>query len=337
MSIISVNGLSKNFDQFEKIGFLKKKKSIFEAVKDISFDIDAGESVAFIGPNGAGKSTTLKMLTGILHPASGSAQVAGYTPWEERSKLAREIGVVFGQRSQLWANLSVLDSYRLLGAMYGVEGETLEKRVASLDEMLDLSAFMEQSARSLSLGQRMRCEIGASLLHSPKIIFLDEPTIGLDIESKIALRQNLKILAEEEKASIMLTSHDSGDIEEICQRVIMIDHGVIKQDAPLKTLREDFDRFKILTLYSEAPIDVAALPTGCAVALNSGGKVQIKIDRNAASLRGVTAELLTQYNVQDFSVENMPLDALIQLLYVQSAQIKNADVSDLQKGSDDAR
>jgi ABC-2 type transport system ATP-binding protein len=331
MSIISVEGLSKNFDRVEKTGFLKKKKSVFEAVKDISFEINAGESVAFIGPNGAGKSTTLKMLTGILYPDSGSAKVAGYTPWDERSKLAREIGVVFGQRSQLWANLPVMDSFRLLGAMYGVEGKALESRVAALDEMLDLHAFMTQNARSLSLGQRMRCEIAASLLHSPKIIFLDEPTIGLDIESKIALRNNLKRLAGEEKASIMLTSHDSGDIEEICQRVIMIDHGVIKQDAPLKALREDFDRYKILTLYSDAPIDLAMLPDGCSVELDSARKIQIKIDRNKASLRGVTAELLTQYNVQDFSVENMPLDALIQLLYVQSAQVG------MQTGSDDAQ
>ena len=320
MSIIRVENLSKHFDQYEKVGFLKKKKSLFEAVKNISFEIEAGESVAFIGPNGAGKSTTLKMLTGILYPNSGAAEVAGYTPWEERSKLAREIGVVFGQRSQLWSNLPVMDSYRLLGAMYGVEGKALDSRVAVLDDMLDLKGFMNQSARSLSLGQRMRCEIAASLLHSPKIIFLDEPTIGLDIESKIALRINLQRLAQEEKASIMLTSHDSGDIEEICQRVIMIDHGVIKQDAPLKTLREDFDRFKILTLHSDAQLDLATLPEGCSVEENSARKIQIKIDRNQASLRGVTAELLTQYNVQDFSVENMPLDALIQLLYVQSAE-----------------
>ncbi len=320
MSIIRVENLSKHFDQYEKVGFLKKKKSLFEAVKNISFEIEAGESVAFIGPNGAGKSTTLKMLTGILYPNSGAAEVAGYTPWEERSKLAREIGVVFGQRSQLWSNLPVMDSYRLLGAMYGVEGKALDSRVAVLDNMLDLKGFMNQSARSLSLGQRMRCEIAASLLHSPKIIFLDEPTIGLDIESKIALRINLQRLAQEEKASIMLTSHDSGDIEEICQRVIMIDHGVIKQDAPLKTLREDFDRFKILTLHSDAQLDLATLPDGCSVEENSARKIQIKIDRNKASLRAVTAELLTQYNVQDFSVENMPLDALIQLLYVQSAE-----------------
>ncbi len=337
MSIIEVQALSKNFDQYEKIGFLKRKKSVFEAVKDISFNIEAGESVAFIGPNGAGKSTTLKMLTGILCPHSGTAKVAGYTPWEERSKLAREVGVVFGQRSQLWSNLSVMDSYRLLGAMYGVEGQALEHRVATLDEMLDLKGFLNQSARSLSLGQRMRCEIAASLLHSPKIIFLDEPTIGLDIESKIALRLNLQRLAQEENASIMLTSHDSGDIEEICQRVIMIDHGVIKQDAPLQSLREDFDRFKILTLHSEALIDLAGLPEGCHVELNTARKTQIKIDRNKVSLRGVTAELLTKYNIQDFSVENMPLDALIQLLYVQSAQINDTGDSLMQKGSEDAR
>lgn len=338
MSIISVNQLCKNFDQYEKIGFLKKKKTVFEAVKDITFQIESGESVAFIGPNGAGKSTTLKMLTGILYPNSGSAEIAGYVPWEQRSDLAREIGVVFGQRSQLWANLSVIDSYRLIGAMYGVKGEALEKRVAALDEMLDLKDFIGQPSRSLSLGQRMRCEIAASLLHSPKIIFLDEPTIGLDIDSKIALRNNLKILAAEEKATIMLTSHDSGDIEEICERVIMIDHGTIKQDAPLQALRADFDRYKILTLYSDSKIALADLPKGCSVEFESANKVQIKIDRNETSLRGVTADLLTQYNVQDFSVENMPLDALIQLLYVQSAQTNKAIVNESQNmGTDDAR
>tara|TARA_R110002124_G_scaffold149220_1_gene315204 strand:+ start:374184 stop:375179 length:996 start_codon:yes stop_codon:yes gene_type:complete len=320
MSIISVEHLGKNFDSFKKTGFFKRQKTTFEAVKDISFSIDAGESVAFIGPNGAGKSTTLKMLTGILYPDAGTAEIAGFVPWKQRSLLAREIGVVFGQRSQLWANLSVRDSFALLGSMYGVKGAELTARIAILDDMLDLKAFINQPARSLSLGQRMRCEIAASLLHSPKIIFLDEPTIGLDIDSKIALRNNLKVLGREEKATIMLTSHDSGDIEEICERVIMIDHGALKQDAPLTTLRADFDRFKILTLHSDAPIDVDSLPDGCAIDLQNEHKVQIKIDRNQVSLRGVTADILTRFNIQDFSVENMPLDALIQLLYVQSAQ-----------------
>jgi ABC-2 type transport system ATP-binding protein len=320
MSIISVEHLGKNFSRFKKTGLFKREKSIFEAVKDISFDIEAGESVAFIGPNGAGKSTTLKMLTGILYPDSGTAEIAGYIPWKQRGLLAREIGVVFGQRSQLWANLPVRDSFALLGSMYGVKGAALESRIATLDEMLDLKDFIMEPARSLSLGQRMRCEIAASLLHSPKIIFLDEPTIGLDIDSKIALRNNLKTLAREEKATIMLTSHDSGDIEEICERVIMIDQGAVKQDAPLATLRADFDRFKILTLHSDSLLSIDQLPDGCAVELQNDYKVQIKIDRNQVSLRGVTADILTRFNVQDFSVENMPLDALIQLLYVQSAQ-----------------
>ena len=238
--IVEVRNLTKRFGG--------ARRQVFTAVDGISFTIEAGERVAFIGPNGAGKSTTLKMLTGLLYPTSGSARVAGYVPWDERRRLAFDIGIVFGQRSQLWYQLRVQDSFDLLAKIYGLETGRYRTRVAHVAEVLRIAAFLDAPVKSLSLGQRMRCEIAAALLHGPKILFLDEPTIGLDVTAKALLREHLRHLAEAEDTMILLTSHDVGDIEQICERVILVNHGRVLVDQPLEALRASFPRERRVTI-----------------------------------------------------------------------------------------
>ncbi|MBM3534649.1 MAG: ATP-binding cassette domain-containing protein [Alphaproteobacteria bacterium] len=200
------------------------------AVRGISFSIRPGERVAFIGPNGAGKSTTLKMLTGILTPSAGHAWVAGFVPWEERQKLARRIGILFGQRSQLWYHLPVRDSLRLIARIYGLERHPAEARLSRLAKTLAIEALLDRPVSQLSLGQRLRCEIAAALMHAPPILLLDEPTIGLDVSAKASLRDHLIELSAEEGTTILLTSHDTGDIERICERALVIDRGLLLLD-----------------------------------------------------------------------------------------------------------
>ncbi len=207
-----------------------------EAVNGISFAIEPGERVAFVGPNGAGKSTSIKMLTGILYPTSGSASVLGYTPWLERKALARHIGSLFGQRSQLWSQLEPVKSFALLGAIFGLSQSDIDSRVAELGEILDASDLYRRPLRDLSLGQRMKCELTATLLHSPRLLFLDEPSIGLDLVAKRSFRKLLADLNTDLGTTIFLTSHDAADIEEVAERVIVISHGRIRFDGPVADL-----------------------------------------------------------------------------------------------------
>ncbi|PYY27234.1 ABC transporter-like protein [Paenibacillus illinoisensis] len=209
-----------------------------EAVRDISFDIPQGEFVGYIGPNGAGKSTTIKMLTGILHPTSGEVLLAGMNPHQERLQTVRRLGVVFGQRSQLWWDLPVKDSYDILAEMYGVPAELKRKRLAQFAELLDLESFWATPVRKLSLGQRMRADLAASMLHDPELLFLDEPTIGLDVNAKRNIRQFLRTLNEEFGKTILLTTHDMDDIEQLCSRVMVINHGQLTYDGTISSLRD---------------------------------------------------------------------------------------------------
>ena len=223
MNIIEVNNLSKDYKykvKNEEKGFLynlfNEKEKVVKAVDNISFNVEAGETVAFIGPNGAGKSTTIKMLTGILYPTEGNIKICGLTPIKDRNKLAYNIGTVFGQRSQLLPNLPLTESMEMFGAMYDMNKSAIKNRIESLSKLFGLENFIQQPVRKLSLGQRMRAEIATSLIHSPKIIFLDEPTIGLDVVSKKSLRDLLLKINREEKVTIFLTSHDTEDIQSIC-------------------------------------------------------------------------------------------------------------------------
>ncbi len=209
-----------------------------EAVRDISFDIRQGEFVGYIGPNGAGKSTTIKMLTGILHPTAGEVRLGGMNPHEERRRTVRKLGVVFGQRSQLWWDLPVKDSYDILAEMYGVSAEVKRKRLSQFAELLDLESFWATPVRKLSLGQRMRADLAASMLHDPELLFLDEPTIGLDVNAKRNIRQFLRTLNEEFGKTILLTTHDMDDIEQLCSRVMVINHGQLTYDGTISSLRD---------------------------------------------------------------------------------------------------
>lgn len=304
--IVDVKHLTKTFD--------RKKGESFTAVDGIDFSITAGERVAFIGPNGAGKSTTLKMLTGILYPSGGMATVAGFTPWEQRQKLAYEIGIVFGQRSQLWYHLPVRDSFDLIGKIYDVPDTDYKKRLGHIVDVLQIGDLVGQTVKSLSLGQRMRCEIAASLLHKPKVLFLDEPTIGLDVTAKALLREHLKDLADTEETTIMLTSHDTGDIEEICDRVILINHGQILLDKPLRDLRSEFLTKKEITLITDEEDPQIDLE-GAEIVGRDRHRITLSVDQAKYPINRVVAQALQALSVRDISIENAPLETIIRHLY----------------------
>lgn len=235
--MIEVKNLRKEF---------KHKGKIVVAVDSVSFTIKQGETVALIGPNGAGKSTTIKMLTGILHPTSGEVSVLGFSPAKDRKKVVAQIGAVFGQRSNLLPNLPLGDTLKLFGVMYGLSKTEIKERIDYLENTLDMKSFRDQAIRTLSLGQRMRVEIACSLIHNPKILFLDEPSIGLDIIAKQNLREVLLQLRDEHNMTIFLTSHDVGDIEAICDRTIVVNHGEIVVDEPTNELHKLIDKEKVV-------------------------------------------------------------------------------------------
>ena len=255
MSFITVKNLNKTFKVYERKSGLKeafkslvkRKVKYVHAVDDISFDIKKGEIVGYIGPNGAGKSTTIKMLCGILKPDSGDITVAGFNPFKDRVKYVKNIGVVFGQKSQLWWDIPVMDSFDLLKDIYKISDEDYKKNLNELIELLQLEKFLHTPVRQLSLGERMRCEICASLLHNPKILFLDEPTIGLDAVSKVRVRKFIKEINRKRKVTIILTSHDMQDIESLTNRLIVIGHGKKLYDGTLSGIKHKLCRNGIHT------------------------------------------------------------------------------------------
>ena len=256
--VIEVNNLNKTFEKKIKPkgmkGFMKYDIAKFQAVKDISFSIKKGEKVAFVGPNGAGKSTTIKMLTGIIHPSAGEIKVAGFNPVTQRKKVAYKIGCLFGQKSGLWMHLPAIDSYKLFGAIYDIDEKTVSKRINYLVETFKIQDLIYTPVRKLSLGQRMICEIVGVLIHNPEIIFLDEPTIGLDIVVKERVRNLIKDINEKSNVTVFLTSHDVGDIEKLCDRVIIINEGEIVIDENIHTLKDKYSKTEIITVRKEESI-----------------------------------------------------------------------------------
>lgn len=285
------------------------------AVDGIDLTVNKGERVAFIGPNGAGKSTTIKMMTGILYPSSGSIRVAGLNPQQQRRELAFKIGTLFGQRSQLIANLPIADSFELFGAMYELSSKTISRRAKELSQLFALEEFIDRPVRKLSLGQRMRAELAVSLLHKPEVIFLDEPTIGLDVVAKKSLRDVLDRLCKEEGVTLFLTSHDAGDIEALCDRTIIVNHGKIMTDESTDALRQRYFTVKHLRCQLAEPVKQISLPFAHNIH-REGTDLSFSIDTTKYDVNTSIQELLAKYRVVDLDVANPTLEDIITAVYV---------------------
>jgi len=297
-------------------GFLRPVKKQVRAVDDISLTIKKGETVAFIGPNGAGKSTTIKMLTGILQPSAGHIAVLGFNPLTKRRELAMRIGTVFGQRSQLVFNLPLTDSFELTAEMYGVPKQEAQKRIATLIRQFDLTDFVDQPVRKLSLGQRMRAEVANALIHNPDIIFLDEPTIGLDIVAKRSLRETIKSVNKERGTTVFLTSHDVGDIEEVCERTLIVNHGKIVLDAKTSALKKDYLKRKKVSVVPADGVDSSVAVEEVA-AISEDGRLVFDVDITKTPLKQFLPSLLEQIDIADLTIEDTPLEDIIHELYTK--------------------
>jgi ABC-2 type transport system ATP-binding protein len=327
LAVIEVRRLSKTFVAREKQSGLrgsaralvKPVRRETQAVKNITFAVDKGERVAFIGPNGAGKSTTIKMLVGILYPTSGEAQVLGKTPWRERQRLAYEIGAVFGQKSQLWYHLPPQDSFDLLARIYELEPAAYRQRLAYLVELFEVGEYLDAPVRKLSLGERMRCEIAASLLHRPRILFLDEPTIGLDVVVKQRIRDLILELNQQEAVTVFLTSHDAGDVEVLCKRAMVINHGEVIFDDRVSTLKRDFIRSKTISLKLGEPWSGFG-GRGVRVLKHKGYGVKLHVDTAVAPIEEVIGQLLARYAIADLNVDNPPMEEIIARIYEGGAK-----------------
>ena len=316
--LIEVQDLARTFDVRRKVeGSRRRVREQVQAVHDLSFTVEAGEMVGYIGPNGAGKSTTVKMLTGILVPTGGQVRVAGLDPSRNRVELTRRIGVVFGQRSTLWWDLPLRDSFELLQKMYRIPPARYRENLDRFVEILDLGAQLDTPVRQLSLGQRMRGDITAALLHDPEVLYLDEPTIGLDVISKGRLREFLRALNAERRTTLMLTTHDLQDIEALCERVIVIDHGTSVYDGSLAGLHAQggSTRTLVVDLVDEAPpIDVP----GAQVRRVEGPRQWLSFPSDA-SAAPVVAAVASAYDVADLSIQEPAIEDVIRDLYSRGA------------------
>ena len=310
---VEIRNLRKEFALVRWQGW-RRRMSQVTAVDGINLDVPMGQSVAFIGPNGAGKSTTIKILTGILHPTSGRATVLGYTPWVERRKLVQHIGAVFGQRSQLWYHLPPADTFELIAKIYGLERSQYLKTRDALVDRFSIGPFMSTPVRKLSLGQRMRAEIAASLLHRPRILFLDEPTIGLDAIARQELRDLIREWNAQEGATIFLTSHDAGDIEHVTERVVVINHGRVIVDGPVADVRRRYVSTRIVRAqFQEQPrgIDIP----GAVIKSRSAYQWVIEIDVSITPVQRAITHVLEAAPIADIAVEDPPLEHVIARIY----------------------
>lgn len=331
--VIEVHALSKTFKRPRKSKSLVARLNPFAgdvetmtALESLDLVVKRGESVAFIGPNGAGKSTTIKMLTGILHPTSGEAKVLGLVPWKDRVELSYRIGSVFGQKSQLWLHLPPADTFELLSRVYELDREKFRRRRDELVELFEIGAYIDVPVRKLSLGQRMRCEIAASLLHEPEILFLDEPTIGLDPVAKASIRDLIRRANREAGVTVFLTSHDAGDIESLCKRTVIVNRGTVVFDGATNSLRREvLGRKEIdLKLRSEA-LGLAEssaigheLP-GVKVLKAKGYGLKLSVDTAQIGIDRVVGELLRRYDVEDIMIASAPLEEIIARIYSERA------------------
>lgn len=319
--MIEMKGISKTFKVSKRNAGLRKavkalfkrKYEIVEALKDVSFTIDEGEMVGYIGPNGAGKSTTIKIMSGILNPDKGQCLINGRVPWKDRIRHVKDIGVVFGQRSQLWWDVPVVDSFELLKDIYKISDREFKINMKMLIDMLNIQEIVKVPVRQLSLGQRMRCEIAASLLHNPKILFLDEPTIGLDAVSKITVRDFIKNINKENKTTVILTTHDTQDIEALTKRIILIGKGKILLDGNLQDLKQKFNKNRTITIKYGGEID--KLPKGLTFIEQHSGHAVLSVDTEVIPISSVVSYLAQKIELNDLSVASATVDDVVVGLY----------------------
>jgi ABC-2 type transport system ATP-binding protein len=321
MPAIVVRDLSKSFSLLVKPqGAAARWRSLWkpayrsvEAVRDVTFEVEEGEALAFLGPNGAGKSTTIKMLTGLLTPTSGWSRVLGFDPQKDRKKLSFLIGSVFGQKSQLWYHLPAMDSLRLLGAVYEVEPREHRRRIGELTERFDLTELLDVPVRKLSLGQRIRCELAASLLHKPRLLFLDEPTIGLDVVVKQQIRALLEEWNRDHKVTLFLTSHDLGDVEKLCRRALLIHHGTLILDQSVRELKRLAGLRKTVRVKYTHSVDLSGVTPAPAKA--GPDSARLEVDTRVHRIQDVIAALAAKGDVADITIEDEPLEDLVADLY----------------------
>lgn len=331
MTSIEVHNLQKTFQTKRKTAGLsgsvralfKPEYSSIEAVRSLSFQMEAGELLGFIGPNGAGKSTTIKMLTGILHPTRGEAKVLGFIPWKERQKLAYQIGTVFGQRPQLWYHLPAIDTFILFGKIYELNDRETKKRIDFLSEAFEIRDLLEVPVRKLSLGQRMRCEVAASLLHRPRLLLLDEPSIGLDVVAKQHIRDAIRRMNTEEGVGVLLTSHDAGDLEALCKRVIIVNHGQIVYEDKVSNLKRKFLTTKLVEVrYAE---EVAKDFSIHGVEILKVGRygVKLKFDTTKTPVDKVMSHISEAGDIVDITISDPPLEEVIAKIYEQAREAEH--------------
>ena len=325
MPVIEVSGLTKAFRTYKKQpGFSGAVKGLFRrqyeqtvAVNDVSFKIEPGELVGFLGPNGAGKTTTLKMLAGLLYPTSGAAKVLGYTPWERADGYRRQFALVLGQKNQLWWDLPARESLELNAKIYGIPTDRFERTVGELTELLNVKDKLNVSVRELSLGERMKMELIASLLHQPKVLFLDEPTIGLDVTSQKTVRDFIRRHNATQKTTILLTSHYMADIQELCERVIIIDHGKIFFDGKLSEIVDRFADFKLVTIQCEKINEISTenLARYGEVVEKTSEAIKFKVKRDRVI--SVCKSLLDDLPVTDIDIQEVPIEDVIRQIFAR--------------------
>lgn len=322
MSFINVSHISKTFKVAKKQSgfkatlknFIKREYKYIDAIKDISFNIEEGSIVGYIGQNGAGKSTTIKILSGILIPDSGEVTINGLVPWKDRKKYVSEIGVVFGQRSQLWWDIPADDTFNLLKDIYKIEETKFQEKKNYLVKLLNIEDIIHVPVRQLSLGQRMRCEIAASLLHEPKILFLDEPTIGLDALSKQIVRDFIKKINKEQKVTVILTTHDMSDIEALAKRIIMIGNGEVIYDGTLKSLKQKYDHHKYISVTTGTKL-TKLRKKGIISQEKTTDGYKFTIDSKILEISDFISYLSTKVDIKDLEIDNESLDNIIINLY----------------------
>lgn len=323
MPIVEVKNLSKSYEFYKKQpglwasfkGLFGREKLFVEAVKNISFNLEEGELVGFLGPNGAGKTTTLKILSGILHPSSGQASVLGFTPHERQKEYQRQFALIMGQKSQLWWDLPAMESFVLNKEIYEVSDKDFKENLDELVNVLDVKDILDVPVRKLSLGQRMKCELIAALLHKPKVLFLDEPTIGLDVVAQKNIRDFIKKYNQEQKTTIILTSHYMDDIKELCKRVVIIDHGIIVYDGLLEELIKKYAPYKMLKItFNDGDIRKEALEKYGLVQKISSYSAEIEVERER--VKEIATEILSsELAVDDILINEVDIDEIIRKMF----------------------